>query len=287
MVTKKTNMQSVANLDRKNSSRSICLLSFLIAGASTISGELTRKRQMLFYFDKIEVNGAVDVFVSPGNRNEEAYIFADSEVMNKVSLNVRERVLFVEANNTFDISRRLPFLRLRAERTFPVEIIIHKEKLAELRLNGTGNLTVTDIRTPKLSIHSTGSGRLHLENSSVDSLSIRQDGKGPVILKGQEVSNLEILVMDDGPVWAQALPVDRARILHHGNNDVEINSLAFLDARIFGQGNVLLHSQPKSIVVNQKGTGMVLDVLPDSPRVYDLNVTEPTLLLRRKSLERN
>ena len=124
--------------------------------------------------------------------------------MDNISLTVRERILFIDANNTYDISRRLPFIKSRAERIFPVEIIIHIEELSELRLNETANLTVTDIRTPKLSIHTTGSGRFHLENASVDSLSVRQDGEGPVILKGQEVSNLDLLVMNDGPVWAQA-----------------------------------------------------------------------------------
>ena len=79
-------------------------------GVSSLLGELTQKRQMLFYFDKIEVNGAVDVFVTPGPRNEEALIFADSEIMD-ISLTVRERILFIDANNTFDISRRLPFIK--------------------------------------------------------------------------------------------------------------------------------------------------------------------------------
>jgi hypothetical protein len=242
---------------------------------------------MLFYFDKIEVNGAIDVFVTSGPRNEEAFIFADSEIMDNISLAVRERVLFIDANNTYDISRRLPFLKLRAERIFPVEIIIHTEKLSELRLNETANLTVTDIRTPKLSIHTTGSGRFHLDNASVDFLSVRQDGMGPVILKGQEVSNLDLLVMNDGPIWAQSLPVDRARISHHGNKSVEINSLQFLDTRIFGQGNVLLHNKPKSIVVTQKGTGKVVDVLPDAPKLYDLNATRPVLPKRKITLRKN
>ena len=286
MVTKKLNMVSVENSDPKNRPFVVFIL-FLWLGVSSLLGELTQKRQMLFYFDKIEVNGAVDVFVTPGPRNEEALIFADSDIMDNISLTVRERVLFIDANNTYDISRRLPFLKLRAERIFPVEIIIHTEKLSELRLNGKGNLTVTDIRTPKLSIHSTGNGRFHLENASVDSLSVRQDGKGPVILKGQEVSNLDLVVMNDGPVWAQSRPVDRARILHHGNNSVEINSLKFIDARIFGPGNVLLHSKPKSIVVTQKGTGKVVDILPDAPKLYDLNATSPVLPLRRISLRRN
>ena len=44
----------------------VVILLFLWVGVSSLLGELTQKRQMLFYFDKIEVNGAVDVFVTPG-----------------------------------------------------------------------------------------------------------------------------------------------------------------------------------------------------------------------------
>ena len=87
-----------------------------------------QKKQLLFYFNKIDVSGAVDVFIQPGDRNEQATIYADSLIMDNISLVVRDRTLFVDANNTFDLTRRLPFLKLSAERTFPVEILINAEK---------------------------------------------------------------------------------------------------------------------------------------------------------------
>ena len=60
--------------------------------------------------------------------------------MDNISLTVRERVLFIDANNTMTSAADFHLL-LRAERIFPVEIIIHTEKLSELRLNETANLT--------------------------------------------------------------------------------------------------------------------------------------------------
>ena len=270
-------MAGEGNLIQKSSLLKIILLISALASASSSFSALTKKRQLLFFFDKIEINGAVDVFVKPGTRNEEAFIYADSSVINDIGLNVRERTLFIEANNTFDISRRLPFLKLSAERTFPVEIIVHSEKLSQISSNGRGNLVLSEIRSPNLSIHKTGSGHFHLENCSIDHLSIRQDGTGPIILKGQEVSRLELKVMSDGPVFAQSLPVDRALVSHYGKNDIQINPIEFLDSRIIGSGNILLHRKPDNIVVTQKGLGKVVDVLPDAPLLYDINATAPTL----------
>ena len=264
------------NIIQKNSRVGVFLIVFLI-GFNQLFPALTKKRQLLFFFDKIEINGAIDVFVKPGERNEEAFIFADSAVIDSIGLNVRERTLFIDANNTFDISRRLPFLKLSAERTFPVEIIVHTEKLSEIHLHGKANLVVSEIRSPKLSLHKSGSGRCHLENSSIDHLYIRQDGTGPIVLKGKEVSSLELKVMSEGQIFAQSLPVDRARISHHGNGDIQVNPLQFLDSRIMGSGNILLHQKPASIVVTQKGSGKVEDILPDAPKLYEFNSTMPVI----------
>ena len=273
-------MEERENIILKISTLGLFCLIISLASALPSQAALTKKRQLLFYFDKIEVKGAVDVYVQPGPRNEEAFIYADSDILDNISLRVREKTLFVEANNTFDISRRLPFLKLRAERVFPVEIIIHKEKLSELRLYGNGNLTVSDVRSPRLSVHMTGNGRFHLENASVDSLSVRQDGSGPIVIKGKESSNLELTVSDNGPVLAQSFPVKRARILHQGNNNIEIAPITFLDARIFGQGNILLHQKPSNSVISQRGGGKIIELLPDSRQLYDLNVTKPVLPIK-------
>ena len=270
-------MVSGGNITLRSSLHGIfCLVSSLI-GSNLLFSDLTEKRKLLFFFDKIEINGAVDVFVKPGPRNNEAFIFADASVMDEIGLNVRERTLFVDANNTFDISRRLPFLKISAERTFPIELIVHKEKLSEIRLNGRSNLVLSELNSPKVFVNTSGSGRFHLENSTINNLSIRQDGTGPIILKGEKINSLELKVLNNGPILAQSLPADHVQVTHHGNGDIEINPLKFLDTRIMAEGNIILHQRPTNLVVTQKGGGRVLDISPDLPNFYEINASQPTL----------
>ena len=273
MDTRKVNMVNGGNLILK--SNFWLQVFFPIFGLLQLEGDLIKKKQLLFYFNKIDVSGAVDVFIQPGDRNEQATIYADSSIMDNISLVVRDRTLFVDANNTFDLTRRLPFLKLSAERTFPVEILINAEKLEEIRVSERSNVTLTDLHSRRLSIFANGTGRVHLDDSAIDTLFIRQDGTGPIVLKSKEVSSLELIVIGDGLIYAQELPVDRAKIVHRGNSNIEINPIEFLDSRIFGQGNILLHQTPKNIVVSQKGTGSVVDVIPDNPQIYDFNATRP------------
>ena len=60
-----------------------------------------------FFFDKVQVKGSLDVFIKPGKRNGEAKIYADAEIIDLVHLHVSERTLFIDANNTLTIRRRL------------------------------------------------------------------------------------------------------------------------------------------------------------------------------------
>ena len=49
------------------------------------------------------------MFIGKGQRNREAYVYADSEIIDHMQLEVRDRTLFLDANNTFFLQRRLPF----------------------------------------------------------------------------------------------------------------------------------------------------------------------------------
>lgn len=241
------------------------------------SAILTKKRQLLFFFDKIDVKGSVSVFVEPRARNEEAFIYADAEIIDEVSLYVRDRTLFIEANNTFDISRRLPFLKINAARTFPVEIIIGSEKLSELTLSGNANLSVNNITSKRLSVSSLGTGSFYLESSSIGSLQVNQFGSGPVILKGKNIFELDLKIKGPGRVLAQELFAERIKVQHDGNSNIQLHPLLFLDARLTTGGNILLHNRPKNLVVNQNANGKVVDILPEAEKFYDLNASLPTL----------
>ena len=168
----------------------LILGTLLILGPAT-PGEITSQRRLLFFFDKIEVNGEVDVFLSKGNRNREATIFADSEIIDTVLTKVSKRTLYADANNTYRLARRLPFIKLNAQRKFPVEIMISIDKLSEIRVHGASNLTSVGLNSDQLSVFCSSTGKIHLENLISPTLQLRHEGSGVVVLRGKGVQRLE------------------------------------------------------------------------------------------------
>lgn len=252
------------------------LFSFLFSFCSS-NAELTYRRELLFFFDKLEVRGAIDVFIRKGQRNREAYVYADSEIIDNIQLKVSDRTLFLDANNTFFLQRRLPFLKLQAERTFPVEILLSVDQLTNIGVHENSNLTCTALFSPNLDLFVTSSGKVHLENLDCPSLTLRQEGSGTVVLKGKQVRQMQAQFSGNGNLWAQELELEDAIITHQGNGRIELHPSNWLDARIRGKGNLVLHHKPERMVVDNTGEGTVSDLLPDAAPYYDLNGSMPKL----------
>ena len=169
----------------------ILVLANLLTFGPATSGEISSQRRLLFFFDKIEVNGEVDAFLSKGKRNREATIYADSEIIDTVLTKVSKRTLYADANNTYRLARRLPFIKLNAQRKFPVEIMVSIDKLAEIRVHGGSNLTSAGLNSDKLSVFCSSTGKVHLENLISPTLQLRHEGSGVVVLRGKGVHRLE------------------------------------------------------------------------------------------------
>jgi hypothetical protein len=105
-------------------------------------------------------------------------------------------------------------------------------------------------------------------------LNVVHQGAGDILLKGNGVDEIKVKVSENGSLFAEELEVGRATLIHQGNGVTHLNPTNWLDARIHGNGNLFLHAKPDSLVIDQQGTGMVTDIIPDSPSLYDLNVTE-------------
>ena len=72
------------NIIQKNSRVGVFLIVFLI-GFNQLFPALTKKRQLLFFFDKIEINGAIDVFVKPGERIAQLVIAKYEQIKWKIT----------------------------------------------------------------------------------------------------------------------------------------------------------------------------------------------------------
>lgn len=255
----------------------ILILGFFLGFTPGTFGEISSQRRLLFFFDKIEVNGEVDVFLKKGKRNREAMIYADSEIIDSVVTKVSKRTLYIDANNTFQLARRIPFVKLNAQRKFPVEIMVSIDKISEIRVHGGSNLTSTGLHSDKLSVFCTSSGRIHLENPVTPALHLRQEGTGVVVLRGNGVQLLEAQVQGNGSLRAEEFLVDQATLLHQGKLAAHLAPLSWLDARLRGPGNLMLHRQPEKMVIDQAGRGIVRDVISGPLPFIDLNASAPTL----------
>ncbi len=266
---------------------SLTLLTLL--ASPPLKAELGVDKRLLFLFDKIEVLGEVDVFLTQGKRLRECAVYADKEILSAVRTEVVKRTLFIDANNTFDLGRRLPFIRLNAKRTFPVEVIVSVRDLEEIVLSGPGNLTASGIQANRLRLFASGPGRLHLERFSVQRLEIVHNGTGPIVLKGPPVpplAEMTATLAGTGPLLAGELPVRKVTLQHHSQAPAYLAPIDLLDARLRDGGNVFLTRRPGRNLIQTAGVGAVHDALPTAAPLYDVNATRPALFFESNSSTR-
>lgn len=254
----------------KESHKFLSILFIFLFYTPNLQAALESKKKLLFYFDRIEVKGNVDIFLTEGRRPYECTIYADSEIIGSVQTRVSQKTLLIDANNTFNLARRLPFIRLNAERKFPVEIIISIGKLQEIRLLGKSNLSAQMIEAEKLSLFMASSGKLHIEKLISNKVFLNHQGQGNIILKG-DVNELDATISENGSLIAEDLKLERAFLTHKGSGLVHLRPDDWLDARMLSQGDLFLHKTPRSMVVDKKGTGKVSDILPGSKPILDFN----------------
>jgi len=222
--------------------------------------EVDSRRHLLFHFDKIEVKGALDVFIEPGVRNREVEIYADSEIIDSIVCKVVNRTLFLDANNTYSLRRRIPFIGLSAIIKFPVEILVKIENLKEIRLLGQSNLTVKNINAPQLKFFAESSGTAHFEDVDSAELLIHHNGSGQVALRGEKIDQLNARILGSGNLSAEELFLDHATIEHRGTGLVSVVPNLWLDAKITGSGDLRLLEKPKGMVINRgEGAGRLVE----------------------------
>ncbi len=216
-----------------------------------IWGAIESQRKLMFHFDKIEVRGALQVFVEPGKRNREVEYFASSEIIGSVRAEVRARTLFLEANNTFDLSRKIPLIRLSAQRVFPVEILVSIDQLNEIRLHDQSDVSVKGIESERLVLFSSSSGNLLVESLRCPTIELRHEGNGKVVLKGRETQRLKASVYNHGEVLGEELFLDHAEVNHFGFGEIYLAPEKWLNLKLQGPGNFVLLTNTEGRVVNQ------------------------------------
>ena len=233
------------------------LFGSLFFGLLPLAADIENRNELLFFFDKIEAKGEVDVFVKKGDKRGKISIFADSQIINSVVARVSQKTLFIDANNSFEFQRRIPFVKFNASRKFPVEIIVSVKEISEIRALEGANLTCSEFSSPQLKVFHSGTGKVFLDDINSPSIYLQQNGSGTSSLKGSRTEIFEVELEGNGNLDASDLEVDSAKVIHQGSGSIQINSMQWLDARILSSGSILLYRDPEKMVIEQKGSGRI------------------------------
>jgi len=222
---------------------------------NSLSGAIESKKKLCFHFDKIEVRGAISVFVEPGKRNRQVEYFADSSIINSITTEVRNRTLYIDANNSFSLSRVIPLLRISAQRVFPIEVIVSVEKIKEIRLLEQSSLSVKKVSGDEIKLFSNSTGFLNGSDLRCDKIKVQHEGSGEITLKGREVLHLDAQLYGSGSLKCEELFLKDAIVNHYGKGNIFIAPSNWLDARIHQSGNLHLLEKPAGRVIKIKGNG--------------------------------
>jgi len=211
---------------------SLIVSCLLIASNQLFAQGLTRKT--IEAVEKIQINGASDVFISNSN---ESSISASEDDFRKINYLVENGVLIINTGSSDAIYVAVP-------------------KLSSLIVTGSGDIISSDtLRGNELFVSTTGAGDLNL---TVDYNKVEALVTGSTDLKlNGKANELTASISGAGDLKAYNMPVNVASILLSGAGDARVNVIETLKGSVSGAGTLYHRGDPKTIDVQVSGMGEV------------------------------
>jgi len=186
-------------------------------------------------FDKVEVDGAIDLIVNIGNKSE-VIIKADSEIMPYIVTNVTDRELKIYNKDVIE------FNNLKNNK---ILVTITTPSILELESSGACVIKINDLKTDKLKVSLSGASDLtgSFECSVLD---IEYSGASDSELRGK-VKNCNIELSGASDIKAFDLVANNVKIEGSGSCSVDITVQDSLDVELSGVSELRYKGEPKYI----------------------------------------
>ncbi|MBU0743618.1 DUF2807 domain-containing protein [bacterium] len=186
------------------------------------SGVMETRSFDLKDFEAIELEGAMDIEVAFGGRQEVA-VTLDDNLFDNLELEVNGRTLTVGWDKSCDPDGDC---RMR----------ITMRKLKAVKIEGAGDIGIRDL--------------------SGDAFAYDLYGAGDLEIDGQ-VGELDITLNGAGDVEARALKAKRVKALVNGVGDVKVTATESIDARVNGVGEIDYWGEPEREKTRVGGIGEI------------------------------
>lgn len=182
-------------------------------------------------FDRIVLDGAVDVRLAQGERDE-VLLPAGAEEHLQVTVSGSRLVIHTSGNWKFWSSARR-------------EVQVQVRQLRDLLISGASNVHAAGpFRAGQLSINISGSGLVRFDELEAASLRLHISGAGDGQLAGK-AEELRLMVSGKGKVQAEQLRVGKASVLISGVGNAQLWVTDTLKLNVSGVGSIDYWGEPK------------------------------------------
>jgi len=191
--------------------------------AGTGSGVAATQARSLPPFTVVTVASGDNVVVRVG-AGQSVIVHADSNLLGRITTQVSSGSLMIE-NTPGSLSPRSP--------TF---VAVSVPSLDALTVQGSGNISVTGISSPSLTVRIAGSGTIHAAGTT---------------------ARLDAAISGSGNVLLSPLIVRDATASINGSGQIELTATHSLDASISGSGTILYTGNPAQVTKSVSGSGTI------------------------------
>lgn len=228
------------------------------------NGDFLSEERSSNYFNKIEVEGSFDVFVSQGSTRS-IVVEADENLLDQIVTSTSGDRLIIS-------TRRDRCLRS----SNPIEVYITTPDLKDIQLSGSGSLECQNLETPDLNVDLDGSGSIYLGYVNTDEIDLTIDGSGyidcDVVTSSAEMNVngsgemrvsgttdvADITVSGSGKIRANEMDASDCYATVTGSGDIYAFAFDLLDISITGSGTVYYYGNPAQIVKRITGSGNII-----------------------------
>jgi len=212
------------------------------------NGNITTETRNVSEFDKVEVSGAVELYVSSGE-TQPVKIETDENLIKYIEVE--------QHGGTLEIKTRRGY-NLRP--TQKVIVRVSSPNYSKISVSGASNIVGQNkiIARQRLEMHVSGAGDI---NADVDAPELQSSisGSGDVNLMGQ-VRDLELEISGAGDAKCFDMKAENTKVHISGAGSADVYASVSLDAHVSGAGSVSYRGGASKVTRHLSGAGSVKKV---------------------------
>ncbi len=130
-------------------------------------------------------------------------------------------------------------------RTRTMKIIVQARNIDRVAVGGSGEISASLLRGPKLQVSVEGSGDIKVQRIEVDRVSVSVAGSGEFEAEAGTVKSLSVSIGGSGDVDMAGVVAQDASATVAGSGDVTLSARNALSATIAGSGDITYYGDPK------------------------------------------